>query len=545
MRAIKETRSPHTLDLLLLFTTYTKELKVRIYYLHLPRLNKDFNIQPHTFRPTTTMFAFRNNTSSGPALQVELRNRQEVSDELLHKIIALQADRQLWRERELALLELLDFYRKGALQQASSSTEEVAIPEIILTSPTTVKSSDGPLSSKGSSPRRWFSPAQSEHGTEEAYIFEGLRALRALLDLSTARTALSYFRTTSQTEEYQVSATNLDQISDLVSRFAADVATLRGRCVRSQDALVPDILDSFMVDATSTLNQSRDPAQSDLEYPLELSFRFHGLLGMLNTLCQQSWCLGPQSRDCFHALSPRMNGLLAVTLVHPGGNWRDFQRCLFVGLKGATMLDGDIFSMVGMARIRHSPGCEFLDDVSWAAVFQDTDVVDVFWDIPVDVDVAPDHHLEETGALLHDSEDAASEASLTSEFSLSSEYFLTSESGSDISEAIEQAEEALAGLELSDEDQILELEALEQAEEALAALELRSQRTGGHPYLRAREGTNASLRSASFITAAEDVRYDSPEPPRGPFPFLKRGDGLRRSRIPVRIVGKKETRIYM
>lgn len=490
------------------------------------------------------MFAFRNNTSSRPALQVELRNRQEVSDELLHKIITLQADRQLYRERELALLELLDFYRKGALQQAPTSTEEVVIPEIILTSPTTVKSSDGPPSSEGSSPRRWFSPAQSEQGTEEAYIFEGLRALRALLDLSTARTALSLFRTTSQAEEYQVSATNLDQISDLVSRFAADVATLRGRCVRSQDELVPDILDSFMVDATSTLNQARDPAQPDLEYPLELSFRFHGLLGMLNTLCQQSWCLGPQSRDCFHTLSPRMNGFLAVTLVHPGGNWRDLQRCLFVGLKGATMLDGDIFSMVGMARIRHSPSCEFLDDVSWAAVFQDTDVVDVFWDIPVDVD-APDHHLEETGRLLHDSEDAASEASSTSEFSPNGESFLTSESGSDISEAIEQAEEALAGLELSDEDQILELEALEQAEEALAALELRSQRTGGHPYLRAREGANASLRSASFITAAEDVRYDSPEPPRGPFPFLKRGDGLRRSRIPVRSVGKKQTRIYI
>lgn len=481
------------------------------------------------------MFAFRNNTSSGSALQVELGNHQEVSDELLHKIIALQADRQLYRERELALLELIDFYRKAVLQQAPTSTEEVVVPEIIITSPTTVKSSDGPPSSEGSSPRRWFSPAQSEQGTEEAYIFEGLRALRALLDLSTARTALSL---SSQTEEYQVSATNLDQISDLVSRFAADVATLRGRCVRSQDKLVPDILDSFMIDATSTLNQSRDPAQPDLEYPVELSFRFHGLLGMLNTLCQQSWCLGPQSRDCFHTLSPRMNGFLAVTLVHPGGNWKDLQRCLFVGLKGATMLDGDIFSMVGMARIRHSPSCEFLDDVSWAAVFQDTHVVDVFWDIPVDVDVAPDH-LEETGGLLHDSEDAASEASFTSDFSLNSE------SGSDISEAIEQAEEALAGLEISDEDQILELEALEQAEEALAALELRSQRTGGHPYLRAREGANASLRSASFITAAEDVRYDSPSPPRGPFPFLKRGDGLRRSRIPVRSAGKKETRIYM
>lgn len=541
MRAIKETRSPHTLDILLLFTTFTKELKVRIYYLDLPRLNKDFNLQPHTFRPTTTMFAFRSNTTSGSALQVELRNRQEVNNELLHKIIALQADRQLCRERELALLELVDFYRKGILQQASTPTEEVAIPEIILTSPTTVKSSDGPLSSEGSSPRRWLSPAQVEHGTEEAYIYEGLRALRALLDLSTARTALSLFRTTSQKEEYQVSATNLDQISDLVSRFAADIATLRGRCVRSHDELVPNILDSFMVNATSTLNQSRDPAQPDLEYPLELSFCFHGLLGILNTLCQQSWCLGPQSRDCFHTLSPRMNGFLAVTLVHPGGNWKDLQRCLFVGLKGATMLDGDIFSLVGMARIRHSPSCEFLDDVSWAAVFQDTHVVDVFWDIPMDGDATPDYHLEETGGLLQDSthpEDAASEASLASE------SFLASESEGDISEAIEQAEQALAGLELSDEDQILELEALEQAEEVLSELDLRSIRIGGHPYLRAREGANASLRSASFITAAEDVRYDSPEPPRGPFQFLKRGDGLRRSRIPVRSVGKNETRIY-
>lgn len=464
-------------------------------------------------------------------------NRQEVSNELLDKIAALQAERQLSRERELAFLELLDFYRKEVLQRASTSTEEVAIPEIVRTSPTTTESEDGPLPSNSSSPRRWPSPVQCENGTKEAYIYEGLRALRALVDLSAAPTALSLFRAVSQTEAYRVSATNLEQISDLVSRFAADVATLRGRCVRSQDALVPDILDSFMVDGTATLNQFMDPAQPDPEYPLELSLHFHGLLGMLKTFCQQSWCLGPESRDCIHTLSPRLGGLLAITLVHPGGDWKDLQRCLFVGLKGATMLEGDIFSLVGMARIRQSSSHELLDDVSWAVVFQDTHFVDIFWDFSVEGDVTPEHHLEETDQFFHGlthPEDTASGASLASE---------STSSTSSIFEAIEQAEEALAGLELSDEDEVLEPGALEQAQEALAELELCSRRSAGHPYLRAGEGVNASSRSASFIAVVEDVRRYSPERPKGPYPFLKRGDGLRRSRIPVPSVGKKETRI--
>lgn len=462
-------------------------------------------------------------------------NHQEVNNELLDKIVALQAERQLSRERELAFMELLDFYRKEMLQRASTSTEEVAIPEISCTSPTTAKSSDGLLPSDGSSPPRWPSPAQCEHGTKEAYIFEGLRALRALVDLSAAPTALSLLRAVSQTEAYRVSATNLEQISDLVSRFAADVATLRGRCVRSQDALVTGILDSFMVDGTTTLNQFMDPAQPNPEYPSELSLHFHGLLGMLKTFCQQSWCLGPESRDCIHTLSPRMGGSLAVTLVHPGGDWKDLQRCLFVGLKGATMLEGDIFSLVGMARIRQFPSREFLDDVSWAMVFQDTHLVDIFWDFSVDGYITPEHNLEETDQFLHDLTHPENTASLASD---------STSDASSIFEAIEQAEEALAGLEISDEDEFLEPGALEQAEEALAELEFYSRRSAGHPYLRAGEGVNASLRSASFITVTEDVRRYSPELPKGPYPFLKRGDGLRRrSWIPVPIVGKKETRV--
>ncbi|KAL0638325.1 hypothetical protein Q9L58_002628 [Maublancomyces gigas] len=467
------------------------------------------------------MFGFSNNSSSSSTLQAELSNRQEVNNELLDKIIALQAERQLARERELALLELLSFYRKDLLEKASISTGGVVvIPEIVRTSPTTVKSSDayGSLPSDGSSSRHW-SPVQSESAAEEGYLFEGFEALRALLALSATPTVLSLFQTTSQAEAYQVSATNLGQISDLVSRFVTDAATLRGCCVRSQDELVPEVLESFMADATSTLDQFMDPSQADPEHPMELSFIFHGLLGTMKMLCQQSWCLGPQSNGCLHTLSPKMDGRLAVTLVHPGGAWKDLQRCLFFGLKGATMLEGDIFTLVGMAHIREPQSHEFLDDAGWAAVFRDTNVLDIFWKAPGDSDFIQDHQPEETDQFVHGlahSEDDASGASLASE------------AGGDTSsvyEALEQAEEVLARLDFIDDGGV---PALEQAEAALAELDLYSQRRGGYQYLRAGEGTNASLRSASFITASEGLGCDSPEPPKCPYPFLKRGDGLRR-----------------
>lgn len=464
------------------------------------------------------MFGFSNNNSSSSTLQVELSNRQEVNNELLDKIIALQAERQLARERELALLELLSFYRKELLEKASISTGGVVvIPEIVRTSPTTVKSSDayGSLPSDGSSSRHW-SPVQSESAAEEGYLFEGSEALRALLALSATPPVLSLFQTTSQAEAYQVSATNLGQISDLVSRFVADAATLRGCCVRSQDELVPEVLEAFTADATSTLDRFMDPSQADPEHPMELSFIFHGLLGAMKMLCQQSWCLGPQSNDCFHTRSPKMDGRLAVTLVHPGGAWKDLQRCLFMGLKGATMLEGDIFSLVGMAHIREPQSHEFLDDAGWAAVFRDTNVLDIFWKVPGDSDFTQDHQPEETDQSVHGLAHSEEDASLASE------------AGGDtfsVYEALEQAEEVLARLDFIDDGGV---HALQQAEAALAELDLYSQRRGGHQYLRAGEGANASLRSASFITASEDLGCDSPEPPKGPYPFLKRGDGLRR-----------------
>lgn len=473
------------------------------------------------------MFAFSNHNSGRSTLQVELSNRQEVNNELLDKIIALQAERQLARERELALMELLGFYRKGVLEKASTPTGgDLVIPEIVHTSPTTVKSTDGSLPSDGSSPRHWPSPVQSESAAEEGNLFEGLEALRALLALSATSTALSLFQTKSQAEAYQMSATNLGQISDLVSRFVADATTLRDYCVQSQDELVPEVLESFTANATSALARFMDPSQKDPEHPMELSFRFHGLLGIMKMLCQQSWCLGPQLNGCFHTLSPKMGGCLAVTLVHPGGVWKDLQRCLFVGLEGATMLQGDIFSLVGMAYIQEPQSHEFLNDASWAAVFQDTNVLDIFWKVPGDSDFTHDHQPEETDQLVYDlahSEDDTSGKSLAGE------------TGSDtfsVYEALEQAEEALARLEFIDDGEVPEPIALDQAEAALAELELYSQRSSDHQYLRAGEGAIASLRSASFITTGEDARCDSPEPPKGPYPFLKRGDGLRRRSQP-------------
>lgn len=473
------------------------------------------------------MFAFNKNTSSNAALQVDLKNSQGVNNELLVKIIALQTERQLARERELALLELLDSYRKEALERASAPAEEIAIPEI-----TTIKSSGVPLSSAGSSPRLWSSPVRSELAIEEEYIIEGLEALKTLLTLSATPRALSLFRTTSQTEAYQVSATNLGHISDLATRFAADVATLRGRCVRSQDELVPGVLEPFMADATSTLNQFMDPSQPNPEHPMELTFRFHGLVKILQMLCQQSRCPGFQTSACFHTLSPMINGCLAVTLVHPGGSWKGLQRCLFAGLSGATMLEGDIFNLVGMASI-HESNREALDDASWAAVFQDTDVVDVFWILPGDCDYVHDDHLEETDP---SPENTSSEVSLTSR---------ASSNAPSISEVPEQAEETLARLEIADEGPVAEPEALEQAEAASAELGTYSQRSGGHRYLRAGEGANSSPRSSSLISVKEDLRYDSPEPPKDPYTFLKRGDGLRRrSGLSSNLsIGKKEVNV--
>lgn len=486
------------------------------------------------------MFASSNNTSSNSALRIELRNRQEMNNDLLEKIIALQVERQLARERELALLELVNFYRKDILQEPSAPTEGATIPEIVHASPTTIRSSDGSLSPDTSSPSRQPSPE-----TEEGYIFEGLRALGTLLTLSTAPTALSLFQTASQAEAYQTSAVNLRQISDLVSRFASDVATLRGRCVRSQDTLVPRILKSFLADATATLNQFTDPARPNPEHPMELSLRFHGLPEMLQALCQQAWCLGPGSRGCIHTLSPEMNELMAVTLVHPGGAWKDLKRCLFAGLNGATRLEGDIFSLVGMAQIQESQGRDLLDEASWAAVFKTTHVVDIFWELLGEDSITPDYLLEETDhagseASLPETdqlvyEDTGSEASLYGETNQlmhgDSEASLINGAASDTSSAfvaLEQAEDVLAELEFIDEGQFFDPEALQQAELALAELELHSQQTGGHLYLRAGQGANASLRSSSFIAAREDTRHGPPSPPKGPYPFLKRGDGLRR-----------------
>lgn len=458
------------------------------------------------------MFAFSKNTSSSAALQVDLRNSQGVSNELLVKIITLQTECQLARERELALLELLDFYRKEALERASAPAEEIAIPEIINASPTTIKSSGVPLSSAGSSPRLWSSPVRSELSIKEEYILEGLEALKTLLTLSATPRALSLFRTTSQTEAYRVSATSLGHISDLATRFAADVATLRDRCVRSQDELVTGVLEPFMADATSTLNQFMDPSQPNPEYPMELTFRFHGLVKILQMLCQQSRCPGFRASACFHTLSPMVNGCLAVTLVHPGGSWKGLQRCLFAGLSGATMLEGDIFNLVGMASI-HESNREALDDASWAAVFQDTDVVDVFWILPGDCDYVHDDQIEETES---SPENASSEGSLTSR---------ASSNAHSISEVPEQAEETL---EIADEGPAAEPEALEQAEAASTELGTYSRRSGGHRYLRAGEGVNSSPHSSSLISVKVDLRYDSLEPPKGPYTFLKRGDGLRR-----------------
>ncbi|KAL7274487.1 hypothetical protein RUND412_002614 [Rhizina undulata] len=294
----------------------------------------------------------------------------------------MRIEQSMWRQREQALLELLDHYWSEIVRlQQPVNTQKPENPEIIVTSASDDSGSDNSLQEAAAFP---IAETNFRLAITESEIDSFGTALKSIVHRSAStfrkiigNPTVRVFIRRRHLRLHSAAIKKLENAESEIHGFLSQVRILRNLCVASQDSLSAAQDHLFRSHATLAYNKLSTLPTSNVPHPLELTFRFHRLPSALSLLCRRAGCLGAEDPTCIHKLNPDLNALMAVTVVHPGSSYEALKYYLLGAIKGATQLQGESFILSLHAAV--TVGGVKVDGETWERVFADTTVAEVGW----------------------------------------------------------------------------------------------------------------------------------------------------------------------